>query len=147
MRENTMEQFTLFLTGNPLLGAAWFGIALAIIFLTIRIKMSPIKQLNSQELTFLVNKEQGLIVDIRSDKEFKASSIIDAKHLASEKVKNNDFSSLEKHKDKPIIVVCAAGINAIKVANQLLKAGFSQVNLLKGGMNAWTTAGLPVVKN
>ena len=62
-------------------------------------------------------------------------------------MKNNDFSSLEKHKDKPIIVVCAAGINATKVANQLLKAGFSQVNLLKGGMNAWTTAGLPVVKN
>ena len=142
-----MEQFTQFLAANPLLTAAWFGIAFAIIFLSIRIKMSPIKQLNSQELTFIVNKEQGIVVDIRSDKEFKTSSIIDAKHLPANKVKNNDFSSLEKYKDKPIIVVCAAGINASKVANQLLKAGFEKVNLLKGGMNAWVTAGLPVVKN
>jgi rhodanese-related sulfurtransferase len=109
--------------------------------------MSPIKQLNSQELTFIVNKEQGIVIDIRSDKEFKTSSIIDAKHLPNDKVKNNDFSSLEKYKDKPIIVVCAAGMTANKVANQLLKAGFDKVNLLKGGMNAWTTAGLPVVKN
>jgi len=138
---------TQFLAGNPLLSAAWFGIAIAIIILTIRIKLSPIKQLNTQELTFLVNKEQALVVDIRTDKEFKASSIIAAKHLTSDKVKNNDFTGLEKHKDKPIIVVCAAGITATKVANQLLKAGFSQVNLLKGGMNAWTSAGLPVVKN
>jgi rhodanese-related sulfurtransferase len=38
-------------------------------------------------------------------------------------------------------------MTATKVANQLLKAGFDKVNLLKGGMNAWTTAGLPVVKN
>ena len=148
--ENTsgysMEQFTTFLAANSMLSAAWIGIAIAIIFITIRIQMSPIKQLNNQELTFLVNKEEAVIIDIRGEKEFKTSHIIDAKHLASDKVTNNDFASLEKHKDKPIIVVCAAGITASKVANQLLKAGFSQVNLLKGGMNAWTGAGLPVVK-
>jgi len=141
-----MEQFTTFLAAHPMLSAAWVGIAIAIIFTSIRIKMSPVKQLNNQELTFLVNKEEGLVLDIRGEKEFKASHILDAKHLASDKVSNNDFASLEKHKDKPIIVVCTAGITASKVANQLVKAGFSQVNLLKGGMNAWTGAGLPVVK-
>jgi len=141
-----MEQFTTFLAAHPMLSAAWVGIAIAIIFTSIRIKMSPIKQLNNQELTFLVNKEEALVLDIRGEKEFKASHILDAKHLASDKVSNNDFTSLEKHKDKPIIVVCAAGMTATKVANQLLKSGFAQVNLLKGGMNAWTGAGLPVVK-
>jgi len=141
-----MEQFTTFLAAHPMLSAAWFGIAIAIIFTSIRIQMSPIKQLNNQEMTFLVNKDEALVIDIRGEKEYKTSHIIDAKHLASDKVTNNDFASLEKHKDKPIIVVCTAGITASKVANQLVKAGFSQVNLLKGGMNAWTGAGLPVVK-
>lgn len=141
-----MEQFTTFLAAHPMLSAAWVGIAIALIFTSIRIQMSPIKQLNNQELTFLVNKEQALVLDIRAEKEFKTSHILDAKHMASDKVTNNDFTSLEKHKDKPIIVVCTAGITASKVANQLLKAGFSQVNLLKGGMNSWTGAGLPVVK-
>jgi rhodanese-related sulfurtransferase len=97
-------------------------------------------------MTFLMNREDGVVIDIRNEKEFKTSHILDAKHLPAEKVTNNDFASLEKDKDKPIIVVCTAGMSASKVASQLMKAGFSQVNLLKGGMNAWVSAGLPVAK-
>ena len=141
-----MELITSLLTAYPILSAAWIGIFIAIIVLSIRIQLSPIKQLSTQELTFVVNKEEGIVVDIRQEKEFRASHILDAKHLASEKANKSDFASLEKFKDKPIIVVCTAGISAAKVANLLLKAGFNKVNLLKGGMNAWVNAGLPVSK-
>jgi len=141
-----MEQLISFAMSQPVLSTAWIAIVLMIIIVSIKIKMSPIKQISPQELTFLVNHEDGLIVDMRAEKDFKAGRIIDSKFLSSEKINNNDFVSLEKHKDKPIIVVCAAGISASKVANQLLKAGFNKVNLLKGGMNAWINAGLPVAK-
>lgn len=140
-----MEQFSSFLAEHSMLSAAWVGIFVAIIVTSIRIKMSPIKQLSPQDLTFVVNKEEGVVLDIRPEKDFRKGHVIDAKNISQEKVKNNDFSTLEKHKDKPIIVVCAAGITASKVADQLLKAGFTQASLLKGGMNAWTGAGLPVV--
>ena len=129
-----------------MLTAAWVGIFLAIIFVSIRIKLSPIKQLSPQEMTLLVNKQEGVIVDIRPEKEFKASHIVDAKHVTAEKINKNDTASLEKFKARPIIVVCTAGISASKPAEQLVKAGFNQVNILKGGMNAWNNAGLPVVK-
>ena len=141
-----MEQLITFAGNHPMLSFAWIAIVLAIIVISIKIKMSPIKQLSPQDLTFLVNRESGVVVDIRPDKEFKTNHIIDALSLSNEKIAKNDFSSLEKHKDKPIIVVCAAGMTATKVANQLMKAGFAKVSLLKGGMNAWTGAGLPVVK-
>ena len=55
-------------------------------------------------------------------------------------------SKLEKSKDKPIIVVCAMGVSAKKTASQLLKAGLEKVTVLKGGMNAWQSASLPVAK-
>jgi rhodanese-related sulfurtransferase len=141
-----MEELSTFVASHPMLSAAWVGIFVAIIVTTIRIKMSPIKQLSPQELTFAMNREEGIVLDMRPDKEFNKSHILDAKHITKEKVANNDFSALEKYKDKPIIVVCAAGITASKVANQLLKAGFLKASLLKGGMNAWTGAGLPVAK-
>ncbi|WP_440874978.1 rhodanese-like domain-containing protein [Thalassotalea sp. PLHSN55] len=141
-----MEQFTLFVSNNAVLSAAWVAIFLMIIFTSIKMKMSPIKQLSAQELTFLVNRKDGLVLDIRAEKDFKQSHILDAKHISQEKINNNDFASLEKHKDKPIIVVCTAGITASKVANQLSKAGFSQVSLLKGGMNSWLNASMPVAK-
>ncbi|MFT5813190.1 MAG: rhodanese-related sulfurtransferase [Psychroserpens sp.] len=141
-----MDQLITFAMSQPLLSAAWLVIVLMIIVITIKIQMSPIKQLSTQQMTFLINRESGVVVDSRSEKEFKAGHIVDAVHLGNEKVSKNDFTSLEKHKDNPIIVVCSAGMSANKVASQLAKSGFTRVNLLKGGMNAWLSAGLPVTK-
>ncbi|TWX65431.1 rhodanese-like domain-containing protein [Colwellia sp. C1TZA3] len=141
-----MDQLITFAMSQPLLSAIWLVIVLLIVVMTIRIQMSPIKQLSTQQMTFLVNRESGVVVDSRSEKDFKAGHIIDALHLGNDKVSKNDFASLEKHKDNPIIIVCSAGMSAGKVASQLAKAGFTRVSLLKGGMNAWLSAGLPVTK-
>jgi len=141
-----MEQFITFVSNNGMLSAAWGALVVAIIVTTIKIQMSPIKQVSSQELTFLMNREQGVALDIRSEKEFNSSHILDAVGLSNEKINKNGFASLEKHKENPIIVVCSAGIIAVKVANDLYKKGFSRVSVLKGGMGAWTSAGLPVTK-
>ena len=141
-----MEQFITFATNNGMLSAVWVALVVMIIVTTIRINLSPVKQISSQELTFLMNREQGVVLDIRSEKDFKASHILDAISLSNEKIIKNGFASLEKHKENPIIVVCSAGISAVKVANDLHKAGFARVSVLKGGMGAWTGAGLPVSK-
>tara|TARA_B110001454_G_C12707276_1_gene429150 strand:- start:1794 stop:2222 length:429 start_codon:yes stop_codon:yes gene_type:complete len=141
-----MEQFITFATNNGMLSAIWVALVVMIIVTTIRINLSPVKQISSQELTFLMNREQGVVLDIRSEKDFKASHILDAISLSNEKITKNGFTSLEKHKDNPIIVVCSAGISAVKVANDLHKAGFARASVLKGGMGAWTGAGLPVAK-
>jgi len=141
-----MDELITFASAHAMLSAAWGAIVVLIIFTTIKIKMSPIKQISTQDMTFLINRQDGLVVDIRAEKDFKANHIVDAKHLSTEKITDNDFSSLEKHKDKPIIVVCTAGMSAVKVANQLYKDGFTKTSLLKGGMNSWVNAGLPVTK-
>lgn len=139
-----MEQLISFAMSQPVLSTIWLVLVIMIIVITIKIQLSPIKQISPQELTFLVNKESGVVLDIRADKDFKKGHIIDAVHFSIEKANKNDFISLEKYKQVPIIVVCSAGISASKVASQLLKAGFERVNILKGGMNSWQSAGLPV---
>ena len=113
-----MEQLIIFANNHPLLCAAWAAIVFMIVVISIKIKLSPVKQVSPQELTFLVNKNEGLVIDIRAEKDFKVSHILDSVYFATDKANNNDFASLEKHKDKPIIVVCTAGITASKVANQ-----------------------------
>ena len=139
-----MEQLITFAGNNGMLSAIWVALAVMIIVTTIKMKMSPIKQISPQELTFLMNKEQGVTLDIRKEKEYKTAHILDAVSLSNEKITENGFNTLEKYKDKPIIVVCAAGMSAVPVANKLYKSGFSKVSVLKGGMNSWTSAGLPV---
>jgi rhodanese-related sulfurtransferase len=139
-----MEQLITFASNNGMLSAIWVALVVMIIVSTIKIKMSPIKQISPQELTFLMNREEGLTLDIRKENEYKKAHILDAVSLPNEKITEKGFTSLEKHKDKPIIVVCAAGMSAVPVANKLHKSGFTNVSVLKGGMNSWTGAGLPV---
>jgi len=141
-----MEQFITFASNNGMLSAVWVALVVMIIVTTIKINLSPIKQISSQDLTFLINREQGVALDIRTEKDFNASHILDAISLSNDKITKNGFTSLEKHKANPIIVVCSAGLSAVKVANDLHKAGFARVSVLKGGMGAWTGAGLPVTK-
>jgi rhodanese-related sulfurtransferase len=139
-----MEQLITFAGNNGMLSAVWVALVVMIIVTTIKMKMSPIKQISPQELTFLINREEGVTLDIRKEKEYKTAHILDAISLPNEKITENGFTSLEKYKDKPIIVICAAGMSAVPVANKLFKSGFSKVSVLKGGMNSWTGAGLPV---
>ncbi|WP_019027133.1 rhodanese-like domain-containing protein [Colwellia piezophila] len=141
-----MEQLITFAGDNGMLSAVWVALVVMIIVTTIKMKMSPIKQISTQDLTFLMNREEGVALDIRKEKEFKAGHILDAINLSNEKITEKGFTSLEKYKDKPIIVVCAAGMSAVQVASKIHKEGFTRVSVLKGGMNSWTSAGLPVAK-
>ena len=139
-----MQQLVEFIGNHPILATAWAGcvdhIAISKLF------FSPVKQLSTREATLLMNKEDAAVVDIRSKGDFKKGHILGATHLAPEAVSTGDFNKLEKLKNKPIIVVCAMGMTAKRTALQMLKAGFSQVTVLKGGMGSWQGEGLPVKK-
>ena len=141
-----MEQLITFASNNGVLSAVWLALVVMIIVTTIKMKMSPVKQISPQDMTFLMNREEGVALDIRKEKDFKAGHILDAINLSNEKITKNGAASLEKYKDKPIIVICYAGMSAVQVANKLSKEGFARVSVLKGGMNSWTGAGLPVAK-
>jgi len=67
--------------------------------------------------------------------------------------KNYDFlqsKTLEQLNEldrlKPVFVYCALGGRAVKTAKQLHETGFTQIVVLKGGMDAWLKEGHPVVK-
>jgi rhodanese-related sulfurtransferase len=53
---------------------------------------------------------------------------------------------MEKYKTKPVILVCARGLQSVVVATQLRSKGFTQPMILAGGITAWQAAGLPLVK-
>ena len=94
----------------------------------------------------IMNKEDAYILDIRPPAEFKKGHILGSKQIKAELVTKGDFAPLEKSKDKPIIVVCAMGMTSKRTASQMLKAGFENVVTLKGGINAWQGANLPITK-
>jgi rhodanese-related sulfurtransferase len=142
-----MAQFTEFVTNHPLLSLAWVVIFLLIVGGWIKSRFSAIRQVSPTELTMLVNRQDGVVIDTRSEDDFKKGHITGARQLSAGQITAQQLAGLEKQKDAPIIVVCQAGMTAQKAAVALTKQGFTNVAVLQGGMGAWTGASLPVVKS
>lgn len=101
--------------------------------------------LSPTQLTQLVNHEDALVIDIRKKDEFKQGRIPGSVHYEYSSL-NSKLSELEKHKERPIIVVCKTGTTAGAAGAMLRKAGFTKVNKLSGGIYEWQAQKLPLVK-
>ena len=141
-----MDQMVEFVTNHLILSGLFAVLLVALIYTTVASQLSSLKELSTHEATLLMNKEDAYILDIRPVTEFKKGHILGSKQIKAELVTKGDFSALEKIKDKPIIVVCAMGMTSKRTASQMLKAGFENVVTLKGGINAWQGANLPITK-
>lgn len=86
------------------------------------------------------------IVDVRTKEEFATGRLAKAVLIPWT---DKDFSArVKKELDpaKPVLVYCRSGRRSTEAAAELAKLGFKSVRNLKGGITAWTGAGLPVVK-
>jgi rhodanese-related sulfurtransferase len=101
--------------------------------------------LSTAEAINLINRNNALVLDVREDAEFASGHIVDAKHIPLAKLPER-LNELNKYKDKPILVNCQRGMRSAKACDILRKAEFKQVHNLQGGLDAWLTAKLPIVK-
>ena len=102
------------------------------------------KSLSTGELTALVNKDAGVVVDIRPAKDFAAGHIVGALNIPQDKLIAR-IAELEKHKAKTIILVDAQGQHSGGHAREMMKSGFTAAKL-SGGISSWRADNLPLVK-
>ena len=140
-----MEQYIEFAGNHRLLSLIWGGILIALIVSWVQSLLSKVLFVTPTELTIKVNREDAVVLDIRTADDFKKGHITSARNIPLAQL-SSQLPMLENNKNKPIIVVCQAGMSAQGAAKQLINAGFSQVAVLRGGMSKWLEASLPVVK-
>ncbi|RBW44937.1 rhodanese-like domain-containing protein [Psychromonas sp. B3M02] len=141
-----MQEYIDFISNNPMLSAAWVVIAVMLIHSVVKNKLSKINNVNPQQATLLINKQDAIVVDVRNADEFKKGHIVNAKNITVSQINEGKFAAIENHKQSPIIVVCATGTRSSGAGDKLAKAGFEQVNNLFSGMSGWTAANLPTTK-
>ncbi len=139
-----MQEYIEFFRANPMLSLAWLGLFVALVITTIKSMTSKVKNVSTQELVQLVNKENAKVVDVRAKEEFRKGHIVGAVNQTMSEIKNNQISSLESARKSPSILVCNAGMTSGQAAQLLVAQGFEQVYSLKGGMGDWQAANLPV---
>jgi len=92
----------------------------------------------------LINRENAVVIDIRSTAQYQNGHILDALPIPSSEL-HVAGKKIEKYKNKPIIIVCAAGVSSQKAAASLIKQGYNAYSLI-GGIKAWGEANMPIIK-
>ena len=86
-----------------------------------------------------LKQEQGsfVIIDVREPDEISNGAIENSKNMPlGLAIRNAKKGKIDDLKDKKICVYCASGYRGNIAADELVKAGFSAVNL-EGGYMAW----------
>lgn len=103
----------------------------------------PVSTIGAVELNDrLKNGKRPLVIDVRQLDEYRTGHIAGAKLVPLNKLSNR-MKDLPQNRE--IICVCASGNRSGSATRILAKAGFNAVNM-KGGMNSWRQANLPVKK-
>ncbi|MGX2947693.1 rhodanese-like domain-containing protein [Frederiksenia canicola] len=147
-----MEQLTFaqqaqqFVANHTIMVVAWIALFVAVVINLYKGATSKISVVDNAKATLLINNEDGVVLDVRTDDEFKSGHIIDSVHVLPSDIKGNKLNNIEKYKERPVIVVDNNGLTAQGLANTLTKQGFAKVSALKEGIAGWRAANLPLVK-
>jgi rhodanese-related sulfurtransferase len=143
---DVLHKLPEFISNHLALVALFLLLLLAIIVMEILTLFRKYKELTPAGLTLLINRESPLLVDLSAYAEYEKAHVPGSKHVAMSQF-DPEHKDLIKAKDVPVVLIDKDGRGAsAKAAQRLVKAGFSKVHTLGGGVLAWQQAQLPVAK-
>lgn len=138
-----MDKYLEFAGNHTLLVFALLVSFFVLIITELRRKARGVVAVEPTAAVALINKD-ATVIDLRSAEAFARGHIVSARHIPYDEL-DARMDQVSKLAKKPIVTVCETGVTSTKAANSLRNSGFKSVYGLKGGMTAWSQAGLPVV--
>ena len=138
-----METYLEFAGNHVLLVSALVFSFFLLVFMELRQKAAGITSLDPHDVVRLVNAD-AVIIDLRSADAFARGHIVNAKNIPQDELEAGS-DKIDRLKSKPIIAVCDSGTSSKRAVAALRKSGVESVYDLRGGINAWTQANMPLV--
>ena len=141
-----MERLPEFVGNHLFLVMLFISILILLLWNVFGAAVSGIRQVNPAELTNLMNREDAVVVDVRSADDFSRSHILNAINIPDKDMQDRK-SELDQYKAKPLVLCCATGPSSTRFARLLRQDGFEKVFSLAGGIASWRNANLPLSKD
>ncbi len=100
-----------------------------------------VDEVNVREAARAAESGEVLLLDVREDEEWRAGRAPAAVHAPMSALRQDTVP-----RDRPVLVLCRVGGRSAAVAQALKQLGYDVANVT-GGMLAWSSAGLPVVRD
>lgn len=140
-----MDQLITFTSNNMILVVAIVLVSLMLIHSLVGESLRGYSSVSPTESTQMINRDDALIIDVRESNEYSTGHIINSVHIPLSGLKSR-LKELEKHKTQKVILACRSGHRSSQACATLKKEGFEQVFNLRGGVMAWDSANLPLIK-
>lgn len=113
---------------------------------------STLEKFNRNTVSYIYTNELKssknlTLLDTRKKEEYKVSKIEDAIWVGHKKFQIDALTKKIPNKNTPIVVYCSIGVRSEDIGEKLLKAGYSNVRNLYGGIFQWKNNGNPVFDN
>ncbi|MFT5132020.1 MAG: rhodanese-related sulfurtransferase [Gammaproteobacteria bacterium] len=140
-----MERLPEFISNHLFLVSLFISLLMLFIWNFYGGVLTGVKAIIPAELTRLINREDAIVVDVRSTADFGSNHILNALNIPDAELQSRK-SELEKYLKQPLIFYCGSGTISAKVARTLSGQGFEKVYSLKGGLPSWQNANLPLTR-
>lgn len=140
-----MDQALEFATNHMLLVMSFVAILFLLLFGEFKRITRCYGELTPSEAVMVMNRDEAVVVDVREANEVSQGKIKGAKHIPLGNLKQR-VNELDPHKGQKVIIYCRSGNRSGQASEILCKQGFSQVFNMKGGVMAWQSDKLPLVK-
>lgn len=138
-------EIILFFNRHPILVLIWFFLLISLVFVLLKESFSKIQIIANTQAIQLINKKNGVVIDLRLFKNFQKKHIINSINITQYQIQNEHLSSIKKYKRNPIILVSENGIEALNFAKSFVKFGFKYIFVLKDGIQGWSSDNLPLI--
>jgi rhodanese-related sulfurtransferase len=137
-----MAQYLEFFSNHPFLVLS-FLLILGALGWSYLPATSGARKLSPLDATRLINHDDAVVIDLRSEGDFDQGHILNSLHIPHDKLAER-IKSLEKYRSRPIIATCRTGHQSAGAGGVLLRNGFEKVYYINGGILAWEGASLPL---
>ena len=132
-------------TDNLVLAALMIISGTALFMPTLSTLMSG-KGLTPTDATIWINRRKANVIDLRTEEDFKLGHLPNAKNIALESL-GASLKTLILDQKYPVVVIGRGPAHSQKAAKELRNLGYAEVGVLEGGIGAWQTSGLPLIKS
>lgn len=139
-----MDQLIDYFTNHPFLAGGLVLMVLVVVAYEMRRLGQGSTAVAPNDAIRMMN-EGAVLVDLRPANQFKDGHIAGARNVPGDQIAG-DAKALEKLAGKTLIMCCDTGSTAAAAVRTLGRAGFTKVFSLRGGLAAWRSDNLPVVK-
>ena len=140
-----MEHFPEFIANHLFLFSLLVAILALLLWNLFGNSISGIIDIAPMEATRMMNHDKAVVLDLRVAEEFADGHIINAINTPAEKLAEQT-EGLEKYRKRPLILTCKHGSDSVRAARILKQKQFEKIYCLKGGLQAWQSANLPLVR-